>query len=482
MFEQTSRRKFIAGLTTAGLATALGVPALAAEQRAATDPAAGLSTAEPGAKASDALTSIYLIKNAQILSMDPAIGDFIGDILVENEEIIALQKHIVNAKATVIDGTGMIALPGFVETHWHLWTSMLRGLSGNVPGEDYFGMSVKYGKLFSPDNTYQSSRLALAEAISSGITYVHDWSHNSLSAYHVQASLKALKESGIRSRYSLGVASGLPDVDLQLLQELHQDWKSYANGGLISLGLAWPGIEKNRAAGVTEIKTARQLGLPVSVHAGRRKDKSDSVSQIAAAGYLGKDLQIVHGIDTTVEEYAQIAKSGATVSASPFSELRIGYGLTPAAEMLKSGAALGFSVDTMPLSGNADMFAMMKIFMNLAAGMERNEFAVTAKRVLEIATIEGAKSMGISAFTGSLSPGKKADIQLVNTRALNIGVVTDPYAVLTLAAQPANVDTVMLNGKLLKSKGKLTTVNVDQLLTEVGASLKALQQRAKALD
>lgn len=459
----TSRRTFIAQMTTAGIAAASGLPSAVSAQAAA--------------KKKD--DHSFLIKNAYILSMDPAIGELKkGDILVQNDKISAVQENITNDGATVIDGSGMIALPGFVETHWHVWTSLMRAMAGSIPGVDYFSLSVKLGKLYTPDNTYHSTRLAIAEAVSSGITHIHDWSHNIRSSAHAEASLSALKEAGIRARFSMGVAAGEQNVDLNILKQLRQDWSNYTNEGLINLGLAWPGIENNRPAGRKEIETARHLGIPVSMHAGRKKDGSDSISKLAEAGLLGQDLQIIHGTDSTLQEYLKIAAAGATVSASPFSELRIGYGLTPAAEMLKCGAAIGFSVDTTPLSGNADMFAIMKIFMNLADGMSKNEFQVTARRVLEVATIEGARSMGISNQTGSLTPGKKADIQLINTRDINIGIVTDPFYIVTLAAQPYNVDTVMVNGQLLKRHAKLTYIDSNKVVEQASNSLSDLMHRA----
>jgi 5-methylthioadenosine/S-adenosylhomocysteine deaminase len=463
-YQLNSRRAFIAQLAFAGLGAITGMPLVNA---------AGKMQHDNGPSA------LTLIKNVKVLTMDRSLGDFdSADILIENGRISAVRKSIYNTKAIIIDGTDMIALPGFVETHWHIWTSLMRGMASSAPGKDYFTMSTQLGKLYTPADTYHATRLGLAEAISSGITHVHDWSHNIISADHARASLKALQECGIRARFSVGVASGKNNIDLAILRDLKQNWKSYDNENLISLGLAWPGIEKDRPAGKLEIETARQLELPISVHVGRRKDGSDSVSKIAVDNLLGQDMQLVHGIDTTTAEYSQIAHAGASISASPFSELRIGYGLTPVNKMINSGAALGFSVDTTPLTGNADMFAIMKMFMNLANGMSRNEFKVSARRVLEIATVEGARSMGIEQLTGSITPGKLADIQLIRTNKINLGVLTDPYHTLITAAQPQNVDTVMINGKIVKRHGELTCLNSEEVITQANSSLTSLIARA----
>ena len=139
---------------------------------------------------------------------------------------------------------------------------------------------------------------------------------------------------------------------------------------------------------------------------------------------------------------------------------------------------IGLSVDTVELVGNADMFAIMKTTQGIVNGKAEDEFKVSARRILEFATIEGARSMGIDDKTGSLKPGKRADLMIVSTRAANLGVFGDPAVMLVTAAQPANVDTVMVDGRILKHGGKLTHLNVDRIAKEAGDASAALRKRA----
>src|SRR5690606_9849048 len=122
------------------------------------------------------------------------------------------------------------------------------------------------------------------------------------------------------------------------------------------------------------------------------------------------------------EEIKALKAAGASVSLSPYTELRIGFGLPQTGNLLAAGIPVGLSVDTTVLSGNADMFAIMKAIQNIENGKAESEFKLTARRVLEVATIEGARSMGMDDKVGSLKAGKRADLIMVSTRDVNLGV------------------------------------------------------------
>jgi cytosine/adenosine deaminase-related metal-dependent hydrolase len=152
--------------------------------------------------------------------------------------------------------------------------------------------------------------------------------------------------------------------------------------------------------------------------------------------------------------------------------------LTKIGEYLDHKVNLALSVDTTPLTGNADMFGIMKLAQNLENGRSENEFKLPARRVLELATIEGAKALGLADRTGSLKKGKRADIIMVNTRDVNIGPFTDPAYMLVDSAQASNVDTVLVDGRILKRKGKLTTIDIGKLMEEASAASLGIRQRA----
>jgi 5-methylthioadenosine/S-adenosylhomocysteine deaminase len=428
-----------------------------------------------------------VIRHGHVLTMDRELGDMPGaDVHIDGGRIVAVRPGLRVPGARVLDASGMIVAPGLVDTHWHMWNTLLRSMSGAGPQPGYFRVSVDLGCAFGPDDMYQGTRLACAEAIHSGITTVHDWCHNVRGQAYAEAGLRALAESGLRGRFSYGYLAGHPNdrpMDAAGLARLHRDWDSC--GGRLSLGMAWrgpggsnPAMRVPPAVYRQEIEAARSLGLPVTVHACGPRSSAGQIAALAQAGLLGPDLQVVHANCATPAEIAQLAEAGAVVSVSPFTELLIGYGLPRTAEFLAAGIPVGLSVDTTVLSGNADMFAIMKVAQGIANAAAQHEFALTARQVLELATIEGARSLGMAAETGSLTPGKRADLILVETRSPNLGVFTDPAHMLVTAAQPANVDTVIADGQILKRGGILTRLDPVQVSIAARAALDAVRARA----
>ena len=440
-----------------------------------------------------------IIRSGYVVTMDPGLGDIPdGDVLVTGGRIAAvgagLDPVALGAPgARELDARGMIVAPGLVETHWHLWNTLLRSMSGGMPGEDrpagYFAVSLGLGQAFTDDDNYQGTLLACAEAINSGITTVHDWSHNVRGPAHAEAELRALAVAGLRARYSYGYSAGHPNeqvMDIGGLRALHRDWKAGAGaGGLLTLGVACRGLGGSNPAmrvppGVyqREMAAARELGLPITVHASGPPAAAGQIAALAGAGLLGRDLQVVHANSATPAEIAQLAEAGCAVSLSPFSELLIGYGLPQTAGLLAAGIRVGLSVDTTALTGNADMFAIMKLTQGLINATAHQEFACTARQALALGTIEGARSLGLDGVTGSLTPGKRADIILVDTGHPNLGVLTDPAGLLVTAAQPGNVDTVLADGQILKRGGALVTLDGERISAQAREALAGVRARA----
>ena len=468
----TSRREFLGSVAALGAA---GLSGCATMEETAREPAVLPARDE------------FVIRNAYVMTMDAATGDFAdADVHVKNGAIVAVGRNLEAGSAILIDGRGMIVLPGLVETHWHMWNSLLRSMAGDKRELGYFPTTLALGKAYLPSDMYQGTRLAAAEALNGGITFVHDWCHNIRSPQYAEEDLRALRESGIRARFSYGTAQGHPPdqtVDLADLERVWRSWASYSNGGLLSLGLAWRGVSTGATGGVSaaaykrDFDAARRLPIPISVHANNRKG-SDAIALLAREKFLGKDVQVIHATWVSPEEIRALAENGSPVSLSPHTELRIGFGFPPTGELLAAGVTVGLSVDTTELSGNADMFAIMKAIQNVENARALSEFKLPARRVLELATIEGARSMGMDARIGSLAPGKRADLIMVNTRDVNLAVFSEPAHMLVEAAQPSNVDTVMVDGRILKRGGRLTSIDTGQMASEAQAALAALRKRA----
>jgi len=472
MCEICSRRGFMAGMATLGASTVFASPLMAQERReGARLPARGE----------------FVIRNAHVMTMDPELGDVPGGSMhVKNGEIVAVGKEVNAPGASLIAGDGMIVLPGLVETHWHMWNTLYRSFAGDKTEEGYFPTVARFGQQMTPDDIFQSTRLSAAEAINSGMTFVHSWCHNVRSTAHAEADIRALTEVGIRARHSCGWPQGLSDeqsADQGPIESLAKDWRSWSNDGLLTLGMAWRG--QFRAGPIKpevyrpEFDNARKLGLPITVHVASNRKAVNQIEPLFKAGLMGKDVQLIHTLSASPAELDMIKESGSAVSVSPGSELRIGYGYPQTSEMLEKGIPLGISVDTSALTGSSNLFAVLKLARDVENAKAGSEFKMSARRALELGTIEGARSMGLGDRIGSLRPGKRADLVMVNTRALNMAVVTDPAHLVLECTEPANVDTVVVDGRILKAGGKLAALDTEKVITEARTALAAVRERTK---
>ena len=181
----------------------------------------------------------FIVRGGHVLTMDAVLGDLpVGDIHVRDGAIVAVGTNLTAPAAEVIDGRDMIVLPGFVETHWHLWTTALRMIiRADEPKVGYFPLTIRVGALCTPQDAYQSVRLGVAEGLLSGITTVHNWSHNTVTPEHADAEIQALKDTGVRARFSYGTSQGLPLSSPMNLTDLARVQRQWSTGdGMLGIG------------------------------------------------------------------------------------------------------------------------------------------------------------------------------------------------------------------------------------------------------
>ncbi|HSZ97706.1 MAG TPA: amidohydrolase family protein [Bradyrhizobium sp.] len=468
------RRGFIGG------AAALGATGLFSSPLMAQTPRGDSSSTRLPARGE------FTIANAYVMTMERDFGDFTGgSVHVRDGEIVAVGHGVSGGE--VIDGSGMIVMPGLVETHWHMWNTIFRSFAGDKPEDGYFPTVARFGQQMTPDDIFQSTRLSAAEAINSGITFVHSWCHNVRSTAHAEADIRALAGAGIRARHSCGWPQGLPDTqsaDQAPIETLAKNWSSYSNEGLISLGMGWRG--QFRAGPIKpevyqpEFDNARRLGLPITVHVAAAAHRAvNQVELLYKSKLMGKDVQLVHALAVRPAELDMIEETGASISTSPGSELRIGYGFPLISEILAKRIPIGISIDTSALTGSSNMFGVLKLARDSENARAESEFKLTAQKALELGTIEGARAMGIEDKVGSLKPGKRADLIMISPNALNMAVVTDPAHLVLEATGPENVDTVVVDGRILKRGGKLVAVDTTEVIAGARTALAGIRERAK---
>ena len=474
-----SRRNFLEAVAAVG---SLGVAACATSAR----PAAHLSAADRRTGKLPARGE-FIVRNAYVVTMDPQLGDMPdGDVHVRNGSLVAVGPNLIAPGAEAIDGRNRIALPGFVDTHFHLWGSFARGVVAD--GDfDYFPVMSRLGPVMTPEDAYNSARLGIAEAINSGLTTIHDWSHNIMSAPYADADLRALRDCAIRARFSYGYSRNLQQkpketADFKDIARVKREWWGASKEGMLTMGFA------ARGAGDTppevyrkEWEFARSLGLPITQHAGRSLGEIKRFRRIEMLykdKLLGPDVQLIHTYNASAEERGMIAETQTHVSIAPFTASRLASGLPYLGDLLDRGVQCSLSVDTTTVGGNADMFGIMRLMLQLNHLRSMNVMEVQPRRILELATIDGAKDLGIADRVGSLTPGKRADLILVRTNDLNVAPFINPALLLVQQAQPYNVDTVVVDGRILKHQGELVALDAEEIIRQAAESFAAARQRA----
>ncbi|AII06161.1 amidohydrolase family protein [Rhodococcus opacus] len=439
-----------------------------------------------------------LLRGATVVSVDPAIGNFDrADILISDDLIAEIDLRIdVGPDVEVVDVDGMIALPGFVDTHRHTWQSVMRHGYAELDPLRYFDDMLRgIGAAYEPEDVRVGNLLGAVSALSAGTTTLFDWSHIQNSAEHSDAAVTGLREAGIRAVFGHGWPllddgrwtenSTLPHpADIERLQKEHFS----DPGGLVTLAMAARGPEM-AAPGVwqADLALARDLGIRTSVHAGAyaHNEPVHAVAQYGEAGLLADDLTFVHCCRSSDAELEMIAETGATVSIGVHCELNSqGIGDIPLDRMLAAGVRPSLSGDT-ETKCSGDMFTQMRMLFGYhRSWMGGGHSSVAADQaqlllhdVLAFATIEGAKAIGQGDRIGSLTPGKQADIILVRATDLNVAPVLDPVASAVLAAHEGNVDSVLVGGRFVKRAGAMLGCDPSTLVNSASASQRRILGR-----
>jgi 5-methylthioadenosine/S-adenosylhomocysteine deaminase len=439
-----------------------------------------------------------LIKNAIVLSQDPAIGELPeADVLVEGDRIAAVGPNLSADGAEVVDATGDIVIPGFVDTHRHTWETSIRSSAPDYTLGAYFSAILdKFAPNYRPDDVLAANRWGAIECANAGITTLVDWSHIMNTPDHADAAVEGLRDAGIRSVF----AFGFPNTSIQHWW-FGEDWggsTATINGDeahrirkvlsdddrLVTMALATRGTNFCKPDVVRyEWELARELGINVTVHVamdrfGYTKMQLRGLKEL---GLLYPNTTYIHSSHLLEDEWQMVADSGGNVSLAPQIEMQMGHGWAPAQTAEDLGIPVGLSSDV-ATTASADQFTQMHAIFASERG-RRHQAAwdadqndpndttnlISSRQVLRWATLDGAKVAGIGDRTGSITPGKKADIVIIETKSPNVAPVIDPVATVVCAADISNVDTVIVDGKVLKRDGKLVA-SLDGPRRDVNAS------------
>lgn len=497
---QLSRRDLLkAGLVGAAAGSLLGTNLLV---KAAGTPQTG--GAEMPRPASGGLT---LLKGGIVLSMDDEVGDFEqGDVLIEGNRILEVRPNIDASAAQIIDATGMVVMPGLINTHHHRYETIQRSiiadgiLRGDWPEKSYFsvvqgiwtqGQNEEFDlgrSPYDPEDNYISELVAALNQINAGVTTGIDTSQSSHTPEHTDALIQGIMDSGARTlfAYSAGREDSpgyeypgtAGDMESGLGRLKSQFFSS--NDQLVTLGLGG-------SVSVENIQLARAFDVPLISHAFAEWG-AEGVRAVHEAGLLGPDMVIIHATQWPDEIFRLIADAGVHLSIATPIEMQMRHGMPPIQQALDHGILPSLSPDV-ETNMTADLFTIMRATFTLQrallnerylAGEENLPQLLTTRQVLEMATIAGARAAQLENKVGSLTPGKEADIIMLDAHHINtIPMNNAPGAVVTMM-DTSNVKHVFIAGQTKKWNGELVGVDVDSLRQRVEASRDAVLGRIRA--
>ena len=439
-----------------------------------------------------------LLKGGLVVTVDNSLGDLPdADVLIRDGLITAVGPGLSTSSknAEVIDCKGRLVIPGLVDTHRHVWQGAIGAFTPQMTGAGYDptvlnGISTRY----EPDDIYAGALWGALQALDAGITTIADWAHNLRSAEHANANLRGLQESGIRGYFLYGgpgPKSAIPNPPHpQDARRMHDEHFPNGVNGRLRMGMALRGpcftsAERN----AEDFKFARELGLPISTHVGMA-GTSDAINVLDRSGLLGPDVNYAHGNMLTDQEFDLIAKSKGTISLTPSTDMLMQFGTYPGTgRALERGIRCGFGVDTICSCGT-DIFSEMRLALAaersranapaLARGERVPTVALHQRDMLRLATIDGARVWNMEKEVGSLTPGKQADVTVIDMRSPHLDGYGDVIATMVLGAGPADVETVVIGGDIIKKEYRLVGEHIDKAHKLMLASRERLRTREAA--
>lgn len=433
-----------------------------------------------------------LIKGGFVLSMDSEVGDFApGDVLIEGDRIVEVATRIDAPDAAVIEAAGRIVMPGLIDTHHHQFETALRSFLANgilvndgrpANQTNYFETILqKLSMVYRPEDVYINELYGGLSQLDAGVTTVMDVSQIHHSPAHSDAAVAGLRDAGRRGVF--GYFEGWGDVarypgDAERIRNEH----FASDSGLLTMVMGGeiylPGYQEAWRIG-------RDLGLPIALHVVGTFGMAPTFDELANAGAFGADNIFIHMTGMSDQAWARAAEAGAHVSLAVPIEMQMRHGTPPIQKALDLGMSVSLSSDV-ECTMSADPFTQMRGYMTLQR-MLANEKALagadyprllTSRDAIHAATVAGAGGLGLLDRTGTLTPGKEADIVLLDATAINVAPLNNvPGAVVTLMDR-SNVETVLVAGTVRKWRGALLGHDVDRLRGDLTASRDYLFEAA----
>lgn len=436
-----------------------------------------------------------LIKNAEIITMNPENEIIFGDLLIENDRIVEIgQKNDENQTDKVIDAKGRTVIPGFVQTHIHLCQSLFRGQADDLELLDWLKKRIwPLEAAHDKESVYYSAMLGIGELIQSGTTSIVDME----TVHHTESAFQAMAESGIRvlsGKVMMDKGNGVPnrllektDESIRQSVDLLSKWHNFDNGR-IQYAFCPRFVISCTERLLKEVRDlAHHYNVKVHTHASENLDEIKLVEQergmrnvvyLDHIGLASPNLILAHCVWLNDEEKNIIKDRGIKVSHCPGSNLKLASGIAEVPDLLKRNISLSLGADGAPCNNNLDMFNEMKLSSIIQKSIN-GPTAMNAYTVFRMATIGGAEAMGLEDEIGSLEVGKKADVVILNLQNFHTypSFEVDPISRIVYSATRADVDTTIIDGKIVMENHLMKTIDKDIILNEANQSIKRLLSR-----
>ncbi len=445
-----------------------------------------------------------IISDACIVTMN-AHRDILdkGSILVEGDRIAAIgtktQLLKAHPEAELIDGAGQILIPGMVNTHTHLFQTLLKGPGDDMVLKKWFTcMTGPAAAELTVSDAHIAALHGCIESIRSGVTTLVDFMYVHPQPGLTQAVVDAYLITGMRGFVCRGfladgVQYGVPGKLIESPRQALSDARALieANnrpGGRVQVGLAPCMIWTLDAESIRQTRAlADELGVLVTIHVAetpfeiehaRRIYNRTDTQILSDLEFLGPDVLAVHCVQCSQDDVQLLRHHDVKVSHNPCSNMYLASGFAPIPEMLKAGITIGLGSDGPASSNNHSLFQAMKFAALMQKGLHRDATIMTAQKVLEMATIDGAHAIGLAHEIGSIEVGKKADIALVDTRGAFMSPIHDPVSALVYSALGHETSLVVIDGVILLSDGKLQSIDEHQVRRAAQSAAAELARRA----
>jgi cytosine/adenosine deaminase-related metal-dependent hydrolase len=411
------------------------------------------------------------------------------DVLVTGDRIAEIGTALQVPEGTrEIDGSGGLVMPGMIDTHRHMWQTAMRGYGADWTLTQYFvWYYLEWGKHFRPEDVHAGNLLAAVECVDAGVTTCVDWSHGLQTTGHADAAVDALRSVPGRFVLAYGNIQQGPwewstSPDFQAFARRRIDAADDMLAFQMAFDVTGDPAFPERAA----YEVARELGIPVTTHAGVWGATNDDGLRFAhEAGFVDETSVFVHATTLSADSYQRIAASGASVSAATESEQSAGQGYPPTWALRAYGIPVSLSMDT-SVWWSGDLFSAMRSTLSAdrsrdhleahAKGNTVTNHALRAEQVVEWATLGGARALGRAADLGSVEVGKKADLVLLKHEHSPAAFpILNPYGHVVYQAQRDHVHTVLVNGRVVKSEHRLVDVDLADAHRKIESTVEYLR-------